>query len=114
MHELAGEPPGDDGVRTGTSCLAGEDVGGACREWLAYGGDAHICGREDQVQGDSPGDGGGDVVVGGGAGVDTAKVAWREGPDLQAVLDYVAVGPLVGGVHQLMLLPPGDSRAGLA
>ena len=114
LHDAAGEPPADDWVRPGASSLAGEDVGGAGRERLAERGDAHVGGREDHVDGDLPGDWGGDVVVGGGAGVDTAQVPGRERSHLEAVLDHVTVGPLVGGVHQLVLPPPGDGGAGVA
>ena len=52
LHEVAGQPPGDDGVRPGARSLAGEDVGGAGRQGLAQGGDAHVRGGEDHVQGD--------------------------------------------------------------
>lgn len=113
LHEFGGQPPGDHRVGPRARSLARDDVCCARHQGLAHTADGHVCGREQDVEADLPGHGGRHVVVGGDAGVGGPQVAGAQGPDLEAVLDHVAVGPLVGGVHQLILPPPGHLGTGV-
>ena len=113
LHEAGGQPPGDHRVWPRARSLARDDVGGPRHQRLTHAGDGHICGREEDVEADLPGHRGRDVVVGGDAGVGGPQVAGAQGPDLDAVLDHVGVGPLVGRVHQLILPPPGHLGTGV-
>ena len=113
LHEVGGQPPGDHRVGPRARGLARDDVGGARHQRLAHAGDRDVRGREEDVEADLPGHGGRHVVVGGDAGVRGAEVAGAQRPDLEAVLDDVAVGPLVCRVHQLILPPPGHLGTGV-